>query len=968
MQCPSDGNWIATPAGTNFSLKCPNEYEGAFYRICGADGTWGPVNSSGCVRQELKNIKQDMEQFTTNASQAVERLVQVTQKSLLQGDILVAVDILDRVANDSVTRPPDNDTLKNFIRSADNVLQAPTDIWHNRTLDAFSLVRSVDTIGEAASRGLGDHAMSVHLEPVSTDKIVLQVGRSAKEDIVFPIRSRAGDYPAWLMETKNSAFLSKDALPDGVTSVQYSAVMFRNLSNVFSGALHGSLLAVGTDSELSVNTPILTLSVTSLKKSINPPVTLTFEHVWENFSAAQCQFLDFSKNLKGRWSSGGCTVVSTNRTSTVCSCDHLTNFAVLMSPYRPTGITPEILTIITIVGCAISIFCLFVTIVVYGVLWRYVKSDRSVVLVNLCVVLLLAYVVFLAGVSRTENEIACKVVSALLHYLFLVVFFLMLCEGLDIFISIVIIFPIKSVLVKLLIMAYGAPAIVVAVSLGVRLEGYGGPDTCWLSLKDGLVWAFIGPALAALLANFVFVALVIRALLSSTHLLTKSQRERAKSIVKAICVMTPILGLTWVFGVFYVNEETVAFQYLFLIFNTLQGLFIFIFHCLLSKQVRDGLKSKRRRYQARSSDVGSKSASHVSQKITSESSMSSSNDLDTKTISPFLQVDRQVQQMAAKVSRLEDINLFTTDDPPKNVAAKDTGVPMAMSNPAFYFASSGAAPNIRSGYSGLLSVERKLSTDYAELATEAGNVTSVAKPTEYGVSEGKFPVKKVGSLEDNAQQTGGGRRQSKKSEGSGSKASSSHGARPKELNSKERTFSDSRSPFTNVDQQQRLDHIYGAGARISDSTNSSDKHQKRNAPHGGRTSLSSDDVTSFSVHKNPVYNDVVPPLSPTDRWLSGAPTSGLPVRHQHPLDPRFPQQTPQYPTPPFQQPVRPSSPRRLSASADHLGKNVTAIYHPFSGVRGEPVDHHGNKRPPPRVAPKPGRGRGGGKEPPVDYW
>ena len=52
-------------------------------------------------------------------------------------------------------------------------------------------------------------------------------------------------------------------------------------------------------------------------------------------------------------------------------------------------------------------------------------------------------------------QIACTVVAALLHYLWLVVFFLRLCEGLDIFISIVIVFPIKSVLVWFLLLAYG---------------------------------------------------------------------------------------------------------------------------------------------------------------------------------------------------------------------------------------------------------------------------------------------------------------------------------------------------------------------------------------------------------------------------------------------------------------------------------------------------------------------------------
>ena len=43
-----------------------------------------------------------------------------------------------------------------------------------------------------------------------------------------------------------------------------------------------------------------------------------------------------------------------------------------------------------------------------------------------------------------------------------------------------------------------------------------------------------------------------------------------RSIIKAICVMTPILGLAWVFGVLAVNEDTLVFQVLFVVFNSLQ--------------------------------------------------------------------------------------------------------------------------------------------------------------------------------------------------------------------------------------------------------------------------------------------------------------------------------------------------------------------------------------------------------------
>lgn len=47
-----------------------------------------------------------------------------------------------------------------------------------------------------------------------------------------------------------------------------------------------------------------------------------------------------------------------------------------------------------------------------------------------------------------------------------------------------------------------------------------------------------------------------------------------------------LLGLTWAFGLLFINENTVIMAYLFTIFNAFQGMFIFIFHCALQKKVK----------------------------------------------------------------------------------------------------------------------------------------------------------------------------------------------------------------------------------------------------------------------------------------------------------------------------------------------------------------------------------------------
>ena len=60
---------------------------------------------------------------------------------------------------------------------------------------------------------------------------------------------------------------------------------------------------------------------------------------------------------------------------------------------------------------------------------------------NLSIALLLGYVVFLAGVdTAVGNRIGCAFVAALLHYLFTAVFLWMLCEGIMLFLMLVMVF------------------------------------------------------------------------------------------------------------------------------------------------------------------------------------------------------------------------------------------------------------------------------------------------------------------------------------------------------------------------------------------------------------------------------------------------------------------------------------------------------------------------------------------------
>lgn len=55
--------------------------------------------------------------------------------------------------------------------------------------------------------------------------------------------------------------------------------------------------------------------------------------------------------------------------------------------------------------------------------------------------------------------------------------------------------------------------------------------------------------------------------------------------LKGAIVLVFLLGLTWIFGFLYLNKESVAMAYLFAALNSLQGCFIFVFHCVQNEKV-----------------------------------------------------------------------------------------------------------------------------------------------------------------------------------------------------------------------------------------------------------------------------------------------------------------------------------------------------------------------------------------------
>ena len=105
---------------------------------------------------------------------------------------------------------------------------------------------------------------------------------------------------------------------------------------------------------------------------------------------------------------------------------------------------------------------------------------------------------------------------------------------------------------------------------------------------DPFYVAFLFPTAAILLVNVVVLIFVMCGLTKGTNKLKASKTENKDVFGQARIAFacSVILGLTWLFAVLAVGKLTETFQWLFCIFNSLQGFFIFVFYTARNNDAR----------------------------------------------------------------------------------------------------------------------------------------------------------------------------------------------------------------------------------------------------------------------------------------------------------------------------------------------------------------------------------------------
>ncbi|XP_077388094.1 adhesion G protein-coupled receptor G4a [Festucalex cinctus] len=367
-----------------------------------------------------------------------------------------------------------------------------------------------------------------------------------------------------------------------------------------------------THGNLMLNSYIVSASingshVSNLSDDERVVITLRHGKAKRDDNKVQCVFWDFQENGgRGGWSKLGCETRPLSPYQTKCLCEHLTHFAVLLDVSRSpiSEADSQILSVISYVGCGVSALFLGITLLTYLAFEKLRRDNPSKILINLSAALLGLSLLFLldSWLSSFSDYSLCIVTATLLHYFLLASFTWMALEAVHMYFALVKVFNtyVPAYILKFCAVGWGVPLFIVSLVLAIDKDAYGNIQVteaaeqrnstdqfCWLQKDIFFYVTVVAFVLLVLLCNMsVFVVVLLQIRQMATNKKASTSSRGALRDLRAVASLTILLGLTWLIGFFSVGPGKVPMMYLFTIFNSLQGFFLFLFHCAMKENVR----------------------------------------------------------------------------------------------------------------------------------------------------------------------------------------------------------------------------------------------------------------------------------------------------------------------------------------------------------------------------------------------
>ncbi|XP_023201222.1 adhesion G protein-coupled receptor B2 isoform X2 [Xiphophorus maculatus] len=642
-------SWKRASAGETVYNKCPTNVIGSASRRCMLDNNgvafWGPPSFARCVSLEYRQLHLALLEHLAKGqrtlagegmSQIVRSLLELLQRrSYYSGDLLFSTEILRNVTDTfkRATYIPASDDVQKFFQIVSHMLDLENlEKWedaHQVAPGAALLMRILEDfihfIGEAQKpfqsflTVTNNLMITIQREPVS----------AVSSDINFPMKGRRG-MKDWARTAEDKLYIPKEVftIPAEEPGTESETTMYYVIGAILYRTL--GIILPGPNPPAVINSKILTVTVRPEPQPSEPMVVVELSPLLNGTSDPQCVVWNYGNTEAGteNWGTEGCQTLASNTVHTKCLCSRISTYAVLAQQAKDPDMGPTSMPSVPLmVGCGVSCTALLILLLIYAAFWRYIRSERSIILVNFCFSILASNLLILLGQSQTLNKGLCTVTAAFLHFFFLASFCWVLTEAWQSYLAVIGKTRSRIIRKRFLCLGWGLPALVVAVSVGfTRARGYGTASYCWLSLEGGLLYAFVGPAAVIVLVNMLIGIVVFNKLMSRDGISDKSKKQRAGVPAEAgsrlllkcskcgvisstamssstassamaslwsSCVVLPLLALTWMSAVLAITDRrSTLFQVLFAVFDSVQGFVIITVHCAMRREVQDAVRCR----------------------------------------------------------------------------------------------------------------------------------------------------------------------------------------------------------------------------------------------------------------------------------------------------------------------------------------------------------------------------------------
>ncbi|XP_076386603.1 diuretic hormone 44 receptor 1 isoform X3 [Megachile rotundata] len=263
-------------------------------------------------------------------------------------------------------------------------------------------------------------------------------------------------------------------------------------------------------------------------------------------------------------------------------------------------------TKIYFVGYSISLFTLIIAVSIF-LYCKELRCIRNNIHTNLMFTYILADSMWILNnviqLSMQPDVPTCVVLLSLLNYFQLTNYFWMFVEGLYLFLLVVKTFTGDNIKLRLcLIIGWGMPVLFIAMwgiakSLDQNImnqpnqEVYLGKHCPWM-ISHPYDWFYQAPAILVLCVNVVFLFMIMWVLITKLWSANNAETQQYRKASKALLVLIPLLGVTYVLVLTGPTEGQVAnaFFYSRAALLSSQGLFVAMFYCFLNTEVQNTVK------------------------------------------------------------------------------------------------------------------------------------------------------------------------------------------------------------------------------------------------------------------------------------------------------------------------------------------------------------------------------------------